>query len=202
MQYGPVPVPHLWACSERTDVKSSCFTLWFLPSSLHPGLAVTAVTSSVSGDMMPCTRCVWVTGRHNDARIQWPLFLKRYIYIFERLWTIQHTVKETEVRTARRGENECLRDIRVFFWEHFVCEYLYTVEELIKKWRHRWCFRVILAAACHASFGEIVHYFLCIWKNPTSLFSGGCGVWRKKSGYLPAQEGLTMTILKQRKPLN
>lgn len=96
MQYGPVP--HLWACTERTDVKSSCFTLWFsafLPSSwtwlsllqFKPDGSCDDrdkgdATKMSGGDSMPWTRCARVTGRHDDVRIQWPLFLQE---IFGRL---------------------------------------------------------------------------------------------------------------------
>lgn len=60
------------------------------------------------------------------------VFLNKYM--FGSLWTRQHTMKED--RPARRGGHECLRDISCFFCflgEHFLCEYLYTVEELINK---------------------------------------------------------------------
>lgn len=60
------------------------------------------------GESMPCTRCTWVTGRH--------------------IWkvvTIQHTMKEIQDRTARWGENECLRDIRGFLRTFCVWIFVY-----------------------------------------------------------------------------
>lgn len=63
------PAPHLWAHTERTDVKSFCFTLWFLPSFLHPGPGCHRCSWNTTGHVMTVTggRRDEMSGRRVDA---------------------------------------------------------------------------------------------------------------------------------------
>lgn len=79
MQYAPHP--HLLDCTEHTDVKSSCFTLWFLTSFLHRRPVCHSCNLNTTGCVTTTTEVTqWdvrgATEWQDEARSQWPLFLQ------------------------------------------------------------------------------------------------------------------------------
>lgn len=135
----------------------------FLPSSLHPGPGCHCCNLNLTGHVTNVTRATrWkcqggtqcrerdVRGWQDDTMTWGSSGLCFYRKYLEGCGNTAHNegIRRQNWKTSRKIE--CLRDIGVF-WEHFVCEYLYTVEELIKKNGGLVCFRVMFPAAFHST---------------------------------------------------
>jgi len=85
-------------------------------------------------------------GRGHEARREDPVVSVFRIRKMS-LVAIQHTMKEMEETCEARMYMfmNVYETLGCFFGEHFLCEYLYTVELIIKKqqWRHHRCCRVV-----------------------------------------------------------